>query len=199
MEKNLLMIFIKNPVAGEVKTRLGASIGSTNALQVYKKLLSHTREIAVQVKCDREIWYSSMIDRRDSWNSDLFEKKLQQGRNLGVRMSGAFQQAFEAGYEKAVIIGSDCPELEPQHIEDAFDALRSQDAVIGPSEDGGYYLLGMKKYTPEIFSDIEWSTSSVFEETKRHFEQLGLTCKTLEVLNDIDTIEDLKKSDLSLP
>jgi len=199
MEKNLLMIFIKNPVAGEVKTRLGASIGSTNALQVYKKLLSHTREIAVQVKCDREIWYSSMIDRRDSWNSDLFEKKLQQGRNLGVRMSGAFQQAFEAGYEKAVIIGSDCPELEPQHIEDAFDALRSEDAVIGPSEDGGYYLLGMKKYTPEIFSDIEWSTSSVFEETKRHFEQLGLTCKTLEVLNDIDTIEDLKKSDLSLP
>jgi len=199
MEKKLLMIFIKNPVAGEVKTRLGASIGSTNALQVYKKLLSHTREIAVQVKCDREIWYSSMIDRRDSWNSDLFEKKLQQGRNLGVRMSGAFQQAFEAGYEKAVIIGSDCPELEPQHIEDAFDALRSQDAVIGPSEDGGYYLLGMKKYTPEIFSDIEWSTSSVFEETKRHFEQLGLTCKTLEVLNDIDTIEDLKKSDLSLP
>ena len=199
MEKNLLMIFIKNPVAGEVKTRLGASIGSANALQVYKKLLSHTREIAVQVKCDREIWYSSMIDQRDSWNSDLFEKKLQQGRNLGVRMSGAFQQAFEAGYEKAVIIGSDCPELEPQHIEDAFDALRSQDAVIGPSEDGGYYLLGMKKYTPEIFSDIEWSTSSVFEETKRHFEQLGLTCKTLEVLNDIDTIEDLKKSDLSLP
>ena len=199
MEKNLLMIFIKNPVAGEVKTRLGASIGSTNALQVYKKLLSHTREIAVQVKCDREIWYSSMIDRRDSWNSDLFEKKLQQGRNLGVRMSRAFQQAFEAGYEKAVIIGSDCPELEPQHIEDAFDALRSEDAVIGPSEDGGYYLLGMKKYTPEIFSDIEWSTSSVFEETKRHFEQLGLTCKTLEVLNDIDTIEDLKKSDLSLP
>ena len=199
MEKNLLMIFIKNPVAGEVKTRLGASIGSTNALQVYKKLLSHTREIAVQVKCDREIWYSSMIDRRDSWNSDLFEKKLQQGRNLGVRMSGAFQQAFEAGYEKAVIIGSDCPELEPQHIEDAFDALRSEDAVIGPSEDGGYYLLGMKKYTPEIFSDIEWSTSSVFEETMRHFEQLGLTCKTLEVLNDIDTIEDLKKSDLSLP
>src|SRR6056297_676468 len=199
MEKNLLMIFIKNPVAGEVKTRLGASIWSTNALQVYKKLLSHTREIAVQVKCDREIWYSSMIDRRDSWNSDLFEKKLQQGRNLGVRMSGAFQQAFEAGYEKAVIIGSDCPELEPQHIEDAFDALRSQDAVIGPSEDGGYYLLGMKKYTPEIFSDIEWSTSSVFEETNRHFEQLGLTCKTLEVLNDIDTIEDLKKSDLSLP
>ena len=194
-----MMIFIKNPVAGEVKTRLGASIGSANALQVYKKLLSHTREIAVQVKCDREIWYSSMIDRRDSWNSDLFEKKLQQGRNLGVRMSGAFQQAFEAGYEKAVIIGSDCPELEPQHIEDAFDALRSQDAVIGPSEDGGYYLLGMKKYTPEIFSDIEWSTSSVFEETKRHFEQLGLTCKTLEVLNDIDTIEDLKKSDLSLP
>jgi len=199
MEKNLLMIFIKNPVAGEVKTRLGASIGSANALQVYKKLLSHTREIAVQVKCDREIWYSSMIDRRDSWNSDLFEKKLQQGRNLGVRMSRAFQQAFEAGYEKAVIIGSDCPELEPQHIEDAFDALRSEDAVIGPSEDGGYYLLGMKKYTPEIFSDIEWSTSSVFEETKRHFEQLGLTCKTLEVLNDIDTIEDLKKSDLSLP
>src|SRR6056297_979813 len=199
MEKNLLIIFIKNPVAGEVKTRLGASIGSTNALQIYKKLLLHTQETAVQVECDRQLWYSSMIDRRDSWSSEQFDKKLQDGSNLGERMSVAFREAFEDGYEKVVIIGSDCADLSPDHIEDAFQTLHTNDAVIGPSEDGGYYLLGLNEYRPEIFSEIEWSTPSVFEETKRHFEQLGLTYRTLEVLNDIDTIEDLKQSDLSLP
>jgi|SRR6056297_962683 len=199
MENNLLMIFIKNPVEGEVKTRLGASIGSANALLVYKKLLSHTRETAVQVKCDRQLWYSSMIDRRDSWGSGQFEKRLQTGSNLGARMAAAFRAAFEDGYETVVIIGSDCADLSPNHIEDAFQALQDADAVIGPSEDGGYYLLGLNEYRPEIFSDIEWSTPSVFEETTRHFEQLGLTYRTLETLNDIDTIEDLKQSDLSLP
>lgn len=199
MDKNLLMIFIKNPVEGKVKTRLGASIGSANALQVYKKLLNHTREVVLQLSMDRQVWYSSMIDHRDSWSSDEFEKKLQHGSDLGERMSSAFESAFNSGYNKVVIIGSDCFDLSYHHIENAFLALNDHDAVIGPSKDGGYYLLGMKKYIPQLFSDIEWSTPEVFEKTVQHFKSTDLSFTTLDVLNDIDTIEDLRESNISLP
>ena len=199
MNSNLLMIFIKNPVEGEVKTRLGSSIGSTNALQIYKKLLTHTREVASQVETNRQVWYSSMIDHRDSWNKERFDKKLQSGSDLGERMSVAFQKAFEDGYGKVVIIGSDCADITSRHIKDAFHALNAKDAVIGPSKDGGYYLLGLRKYTPDIFSGISWSTQEVFEQTVSRFEHLGLSYSVLDVLNDIDTIEDLRDSNLSLP
>jgi len=199
MNSNLLMIFIKNPVEGEVKTRLGSSIGSTNALQIYKKLLTHTREVALKVETNRQVWYSSMIDHRDSWNKERFDKKLQSGSDLGERMSVAFQKAFEDGYEKVVIIGSDCADITSRHIKDAFHALNTKDAVIGPSKDGGYYLLGIRKYTPDIFSGISWSTQEVFEQTVSRFEHLGLSYSVLDVLNDIDTIEDLRDSNLSLP
>lgn len=199
MDKNLLMIFVKNPVSGKVKTRLGSSIGSTNALLVYKKLLAHTREVASQVETNRQVWYSSMIDHRDSWNKERFDKKLQSGSDLGERMSVAFQKAFEDGYENVVIIGSDCADITSRHIKDAFHALITDDAVIGPSKDGGYYLLGISKYTPDIFTGISWSTQEVFEQTVGRFEHLGLSYSVLDVLNDIDTIEDLRDSNLSLP
>lgn len=199
MNSDLLIVFIKNPVDGEVKTRLGASIGSTNALQVYKKLLDHTQEVAEQVDCDRQVWYSSMIDRRDSWNGEQFDKKLQKGDDLGERMSAAFREAFEAGYENAVIIGSDCADLTPGHIEKAFTVLDENDAVIGPSKDGGYYLLGLNNFREELFRDIVWSTPEVFEKTAEIFSRNGMKFKTLDTLNDIDTIEDLKQSNITLP
>lgn len=199
MEKNLLMIFIKNPIEGDVKTRLAASVGSANALQVYKKLLRHTQDVAEQLDCDRQLWYSTMIDRRDSWDDEHFDKKLQQGDDLGERMSAAFREAFDDGYEKVVIIGSDCPDLAPHHIKKAFEELASNDAVIGPSKDGGYYLLALTNFHPELFSGVAWSTPEVYEKTKEFFGQLGLSFSTLEMLNDIDTLEDLKQSGLSLP
>jgi rSAM/selenodomain-associated transferase 1 len=199
MAKNLLMIFIKNPVEGKVKTRLGASIGSANALQVYKKLLNHTREVALQVSLNRQVWYSSMIDHRDSWSSDEFSKQLQKGADLGERMSSAFESAFNGGYHKVVIIGSDCFGLSHQHIEKAFQALDEHDGVIGPSKDGGYYLLGMNRNFPQLFNDIEWSTPEVFDKTIEHFRNHGLSFSILDVLNDIDTIEDLRESNISLP
>lgn len=199
MDSNLLIVFIKNPVEGEVKTRLGAAVGSTNALLIYKKLLKHTRDVAAQLDCGRQVWYSSMIDRRDPWSEDRFDKKLQQGGDLGEKMSAAFQKAFESGYENVVIIGSDCADIEPHHIEKAFNALDENDAVIGPSKDGGYYLLGLAEFREELFRDIEWSTPKVFEKTTELFSRGGMTFKTLETLNDIDTIEDLKQSDLTLP
>ena len=193
------MIFVKNPVAGKVKTRLGASIGSANALQVYKKLLAHTRDVASKVNSDKQLWYSSMIDRRDSWSSEEFDKKLQKGGDLGERMSAAFQEGFEAGYKNVVIIGSDCAGLAPHHIDSAFAELKTNDAVIGPSKDGGYYLLGLRSFRKELFRDVAWSTPEVYDTTTELFSRLGISFSTLETLNDIDTLEDLKQSNLTFP
>jgi len=199
MNSKLLIIFVKNPVAGEVKTRLAASIGDMNALQVYKSLLAHTRSVASEVEADRQVWYSSKIDRRDAWESELFEKRLQTGGDLGERMANAFSQGFEQGYRQIVIIGSDCAELTAGHIEEAYRHLENNDAVIGPSEDGGYYLLGLAQFQPEIFSGVEWSTPSVLNQTIEILEQNRIGFRQLETLNDIDNEEDFKKSDLTLP
>lgn len=197
MSKTLLMVFIKNPVAGRVKTRLAASIGDANALQIYKTLLDYTRRVARDVNSDRQVWYSSKIDRRDEWSENEFEKKLQSKGDLGERMADAFQQGFSDGYEKVVIIGSDCAELTAAHIEEAFMALDNNEAVIGPSEDGGYYLLGLSGYIEEIFRNVEWSTASVFNATTRILSQQATPYQVLERLNDIDTIDDLKSSSLT--
>lgn len=199
MNSRLLIIFVKNPVAGEVKTRLAASIGDLNALQVYKSLLAHTRNIASDVVADRQVWYSSIIDRRDAWESQLFQKKLQSGNTLGERMGVAFSQGFEQRYRKIIIIGSDCAELTSKHIENAFDKLSHHTAVVGPAEDGGYYLLGLTEFRPELFGDVKWSTPEVFDQTMEIMEQNEMEYRLLETLNDIDTEEDFKKSGLTLP
>jgi rSAM/selenodomain-associated transferase 1 len=201
MNSNLLIVFIKNPVEGEVKTRLGASIGSKNALQIYKKLLEHTRDVAVELapEIDIQVWYSSIIDRRDLWEGHGFEKFLQRGNDLGARMAGAISGGFKAGYERVVIIGSDCPDVIPKHIQSAFSDLKTHDAVIGPATDGGYYLLGLNEFQEDLFRKKEWSESSVFDQTMAVFKDRDLSVCRLEELNDIDTIEDLKRSNLSLP
>lgn len=190
MNNEVLLIFVKNPVAGQVKTRLAKTIGDEKALLVYQKLLDHTRSVTDQMSCRRQLWYSDFIDQADRWNSG-YEKKLQQGSNLGERMKNAFAEIFEQGGEKGVIIGSDCPGLTQKHLENAFEALDQYETVIGPSEDGGYYLLGMNSFYPEVFEGIAWSTDAVYDQTIQTLEKLQLSCRRLPELNDIDTWDDL--------
>ena len=192
----VLLIFIKNPEAGKVKTRLAKSIGDDKALQVYKELLEKTISVAKRTDVRRQVWYSSFIDYEDEITTDKFEKYLQSGSNLGERMKNAFQQVFEEGVERAVIIGSDCPSLNKKIVKNAFDRLKEKDLVIGPSEDGGYYLLGMNRYYETLFEDIEWSTESVLESTLQKAESNRLKVFQLPILNDIDNLEDLKRSSL---
>lgn len=192
----VLLIFIKNPELGKVKTRLANSIGEFKALQVYKKLLKKTLHVAGKTDVRRQVWYSSFIDLEDEIDSDSFEKYLQSGSDLGGRMKNSFQQVFDEGVDRAVIIGSDCPSLNEKIIENAFDRLEENDLVIGPSEDGGYYLLGMSRFFETLFDDIEWSTESVLKATLQKAKKNELRVYQLPVLNDIDNIEDLKKSSL---
>jgi rSAM/selenodomain-associated transferase 1 len=195
-EKKLLLIFVKNPQRGKVKTRLAKTVGDEKAFKTYLRLLDFTIDVAGRVNAKKQIWYSSFIDEQDGLGGDGFEKKLQIGDNLGKRMSNAFYRGFEEYFEKIVIIGSDCPGITAKIIEKAFVNLDHDDVVIGPSEDGGYYLLGLNRLIPEIFKDITWSTDRVFSETVNALKKQSLSYSELPILNDIDTEEDLRNSDL---
>ncbi len=187
---NLLLIFTRNPALGKVKTRLAQGVGEENALTIYKILLQHTHDVVVNVSSKKRVGYSVKVRENDIWESSLFEKFQQVGKDLGQRMEHAFSEAFSDGYKKVVIIGSDLYDLQPQHLEQAFEALTSHDAVIGPAKDGGYYLLGMRLLIPEVFKNKSWGSDTVLEKT---LENLKPHCiQTLEELNDIDFAEDLE-------
>ncbi|MBN2732440.1 MAG: TIGR04282 family arsenosugar biosynthesis glycosyltransferase [Balneolaceae bacterium] len=187
---NALLIFIKNPQKGHVKTRLAATVGDERALEIYKKLLVYTRQTVKPLQADKQVWYSQFIPRQDEWDDVMFAKKKQQGETLGTRMQRAFKQVFNKGYQRVVIIGSDCGQLKGKHLEHAYEALETNDVVIGPAEDGGYYLLGMRKFFPVLFKDKPWSTDDVFGQTVNDCKTYGLSYHVLEMLNDVDTKED---------
>ncbi|QHT67598.1 glycosyltransferase [Rhodocytophaga rosea] len=191
-EQNRLIIFVKNPQLGKVKTRLAQTIGNQQALEIYLRLLDHTKDISSQVAANRAVYYTDFIDSNDIWPEDQFQKYLQTGDDLGERMKNAFAAAFAEGFEKVVIIGSDCPQLTSAHIEEAFDLLNAFGAVIGPAVDGGYYLLGMSEFIPELFINKAWSSDQVLRQTLADLNRLEYSFYLLDELRDIDTEEDLK-------
>lgn len=191
MQKNALLIFIKNPIKGTAKTRLAATIGDDAALEVYQELLTYTRQITKASTPDKHLFYNRFIDLEDAWDNTTFQKKLQVQGDLGAKMLAAFQQIFEANYQKAVIIGSDCGDLTTDIIEQAFKALDTHDVVFGPAQDGGYYLLGMKQVHNSIFHNKSWSTAILRKETVEELDTLQISHTNLIELNDIDEYEDL--------
>jgi len=191
VKSDLLIIFYRNPELGKVKTRLAATVGDDRALAIYFKLASYTREVSLNTACDRVVYYSDFIDTEDSWLNSHFKKRLQAGASLGDRMKQAFSDSLAAGYERVCIIGTDCPELTAQIINDAFTKLRSHEVVIGPVVDGGYYLLGMKKLHADFFANKAWGTNSVAAKTIVDFENLKLVYYQLPMLTDVDEEKDL--------
>jgi len=188
-----LIIFVRNPEPGKVKTRIGAVAGNHVALAIYCKLLQHTRDITIDLAADKYVYYADKINAHDLWNQDHYYKAKQEGPDLGTRMHTAFSTLFQKGYEKACIIGSDCYELTGYLIHRAFEELNNADIVIGPALDGGYYLLGMNDGVKDIFSDIAWSTSKVLEQTLDKL-QGRYTYTLLPALPDIDTLQDVPTS-----
>jgi hypothetical protein len=186
IKKIALILFTKNPELGKVKTRLAKTIGNENALDIYKKLLHHTKEVALQIKADKFLFYSNEIQDNDQWENTVFDKKLQVGDNLGVRMNAAFAEVFALHYDHVCIIGSDCYELNATTVQSAFKALENNDFVVGPTYDGGYYLLGMNKPNERVFEDVAWSTESVFETTISRITETKNSAFILDKLTDID-------------
>jgi uncharacterized protein len=189
--ENMLMIFIKNPVLGKVKTRLAKSIGDKKALHVYHLLLDHTQKIACGINSDKAVYYSDYINDDDIWKNAEFQKSIQRGDNLGKRMSNAFLESFKMGYKRVVIIGSDCFELNEKIIADAFKILEESEVVLGPAKDGGYYLLGMRNYYGQLFENKIWSTKNVLLDTLLDLSNLNLSFKLLPTLSDVDDEKDL--------
>ena len=190
----LLMVFMKNPIAGKVKTRLAIDIGKEEALNIYLRLIEYTQFVTSKIQtCDKAIYYSSSVEEHDQWNSDTYNKYQQKGKGLGEKLSNAFADAFNQGYEKVIAIGTDSFEITGNIIDKAFRSLQDSEIVIGPAKDGGYYLIGMNEHKPEIFNGIEWGTDKVLSATLSIIRSINYRHALLKELSDIDTMEDYEK------
>lgn len=191
MGKALLIIFVKNPELGKAKTRLAATVGEEAALAIYKRLLERTKSITQPLAVDKTVFYDQALGENDLWSEGGFSKDLQSNGDLGEKMLAAVQSAFQQGYERICVIGSDCYDLSTEILNQAFSSLENNDAVIGEAVDGGYYLIGMNRLITDVFQNKKWSTQEVFPSTIQDFKNKGFSYFELPVLNDVDTEEDL--------
>ena len=189
MLDHALIIFTKNPELGKVKTRLATSVGDIEALRIYKLLVAHTQKIVRSINVDVIIYYSENIDFNDAWKAT--NRKIQTNGDLGIKMAEAIKSELNQ-YKKVCVIGTDCGELDESHLISAFDRLDEFDFVLGPANDGGYYLLGMATFEESIFQGINWSTSEVLFQTKNRISDLNKSYFLLPTLVDVDTLEDWK-------
>ncbi|TGL10170.1 TIGR04282 family arsenosugar biosynthesis glycosyltransferase [Leptospira meyeri] len=191
MEKNKLIIFAKQPERGKVKTRLAVSIGEDQTLKIYLELLEITKKITSTLSVEKIVYW----DHLHLGNTLEFEfgdsKKVQAEGDLGLKMKIAFENEFRSNLGKVLIIGTDCPFLTKEILENAYHSLDDTDFVIGPAMDGGYYLLGMREFFPFVFDSIPWSTSEVLPLTLEVIQKNKKTVTLLTELNDIDDIFDL--------
>jgi len=195
--RNLLLIFTRNPELGKCKTRLAATIGDSSALEIYKFLLQHTATITRDLGVHKKVYYSEAIWENDVWDPAIYHKNVQEGSSLGDRMANAFTEGFNNGFQKIIIIGSDMLDLSQSDLETAFAALDNNDFVIGPAVDGGYYLLGMTYFKPELFQNKDWGRDTVFQDSMANLDEEST--QLLPVKNDIDVYEDIKDIDAFQP
>lgn len=189
MSSSALIIFVKNPVPGRVKTRLAATVGDQEAMRIYLALCARTRDICLGIDADRYLYYSDFIDPHDAWSNAAFHKRCQVDGDLGQRMESALQEVL-AHHQQAVLVGTDCPLLSATILQESLDQLTTYDAILGPATDGGYYLLGLRQVIPTIFRDMTWSTDQVLADTVVRLTEAGATYHTVATLPDIDFATD---------
>jgi len=186
-----VVVFGREPAAGEVKTRLAAGIGGPAAARVYAVILEHSLEGAVD--SGARVVLSLAAAPSGEWARRIVCSIEVQGTGvLGDRMKDAFERRFSEGEERVIIIGSDCPMITPEHLQAAADALAERDVVLGPAVDGGYWLVGQRCPGVDLFSDIPWSSHDTLETTRRRLAAIGAGWAEIEELRDIDTREDLE-------
>ena len=191
--KTALIVFVKNIGYEPVKSRIGHEVGSHMADAIYGELLQATRQLCDSVSHDIHVYYSHHIDYNDEWTGSAYARHLQaQETDLGRRMKAAFEDLLPL-YQKVAIIGSDCPYLSPAQINEAFAALDGVDVVLGPSNDGGYYLLAIRSMTDTLFEDISWSTSEVLGQSLDKLWLAGKSFVKLDYLDDIDVYADYER------
>lgn len=192
--KFCLLAFVKSPVPGTVKSRLGRVIGYEQAASLYRCFARDLLSTTQKLDLDQLIFFAP-ADAQTSvskWLGEHHQYFPQVGEDLGERMAHAFTTSFAMGYTGALITGSDSPDLPLSYLETGLQALKQQQVVIGPSDDGGYYTLGFtpETFTPAVFQDIPWSTSTVFEQTMQILSSHPVY--QLPTWYDVDTVEDLR-------
>ena len=196
MHPDLLIIFLKNPVKGKVKTRLAKSIGDEAALKLYHKMVSHTLGEADAVEATILLYYSDIIPSEYPWSykpkNPMMSLLQDQSPDLGKRMAESIKSGLKE-HDHVIVIGSDCPDITAELIQRSFSLLRTNDIVLGPANDGGFYLLGLSNWSDSIFDEVHWSTETVLEKCIKNIEGLGLSYILLEKLTDVDTLEDLQQ------
>ncbi len=190
MMKKGIIIFQKNAELGKVKTRLAASVGDHQALEIYKTLIYHTYLQIQSIDAEKLVYFSEYVEPDFKKNENLIHFFIQSKGDLGEKMSNAFRNQFEKGFDKLLIIGTDCPEITSEIVDKAFLHLENSEVVIGPAKDGGYYLLGMNRFIPGIFKNIKWSSDQVLKSTKLFLESNKINHSFLPILSDVDHLED---------
>ena len=183
-----LIIFLRLPISGKVKTRIAATEGDDHALAIYLQLMDITLELAANSEKPVYLFFEGGLPELSARQPGYIYLPQSSG-DLGKKMADAFSLVLQ-NHAKAVLIGSDCPTLSKVILNKAFSQLDLDDIVLGPSRDGGYYLIGCKNPHPEIFEGITWSTPSVLESTIQRIRKEKLTFSLLEELVDIDTAAD---------
>ncbi|HEU6436835.1 MAG TPA: TIGR04282 family arsenosugar biosynthesis glycosyltransferase [Nitratidesulfovibrio sp.] len=202
MSDTCVLFFVKYPEPGTVKTRLAAVMGAEPAAAMYRHFVQDMLSELVQVKadlricCDTDAMPGSPQDALaacKAWLGPQHVYQPQQGDDLGARMRTALADAYAAGYERVVVLGSDIPDFPHELAQKALDDLDLHDAVIGPAFDGGYYLIGFRRdrFLPGVFDGVDWSGSSVYAATMERLEAARLDVVRLPEWNDVDTMWDL--------
>jgi len=190
-----LIIFAKSPIPGKVKTRLTPHITPTKAAELYEAFIADTISTALKLECERiTVAYSPIY-------AEMTFQRLcglsvgylpQKGHNLGERMKNAFKHSFDKGFKRTVIIGTDSPTIPLSYIRKAFDVLKEVSVTIGPTLDGGYYLIGLSEQNDAIFDGVDWSTSNVFSQTLARIKTSNKKLCILPPWYDVDTPDSLE-------
>lgn len=195
--KECVLFYVKFPEKGKVKTRLAKDIGDEQAVELYRCCILDMLETLACIPQQICICYAPEDAEQQfkNWLGREYLYMPQRGRDLGERMNNSFQEAFRRGFQNVCILGSDLPDLPHQHVVKAFEQLRAFESVIGPSGDGGYYLLGFRNeiFFSEVFQGIIWSHSSVYAETIKKLERRGIKFLILPAWNDIDNLTELQQ------
>jgi len=196
IDKRCVILFVRLPEKGRVKTRLALQVGEDTALRLYENMVLDVVDLLKGGRFPFRICFTppDARDQMTGWLGKEYDYLPQTGDHLGDRMEKAFAKVFSEDVEEALLIGSDIPGLTIGILEEAFASFVTNDAVIGPADDGGYYLIGFRKntFTPRIFHDMAWSTSAVFRETADRLHEASRKVHLLPELTDVDTVEDLK-------
>lgn len=182
-------VFARPPLPGLVKTRLAVDVGNAKAARVYRHCLEHALDVVRGSGLDYQVYLTRECDEPPLLDEQY---RLQKGRDLGARMINALRDMIDGDKRAAIIIGSDCLDLDPVHLRQAAQSLSDHELVLMPAVDGGFVLIGCREANLELFRSVAWGSGGVLKQTLANARGLGYRVCLLETLRDIDTLQDLE-------